>query len=125
MTNLSFHRVELAPGVGPLAPDCKNLDYAKTLNFSRIAGLLLLVVPLAAQTCMPGKLHVEVVDSQEGKVFNADIRVSSSKSTLSDLSTGTGGFAEAADVPCGTWSITVSKVDFETATQPVNIAGGE
>jgi hypothetical protein len=125
MTNLSFHCVELAPGVGPLAPDCKNLDYAKTLNFSRIAGLLLLVVPLAAQTCMPGKLHVEVVDSQEGKVFNADVRVGSSKSTLSDLSTGTGGFAEAVDVPCGTWSITVSKLDFETATQPVNIAGGE
>lgn len=95
------------------------------MNFSRIAGLLLLVVPLAAQTCEPGKLRVVVVDSQEGPIFDAEVRVASPKSARSDLSTGTGGFAEAADVPCGMWSITVSKLDFETSTQPVNIASGE
>jgi hypothetical protein len=103
-------------------PICRNdLDYAKTLKFSPIAALLLVVVPLSAQTCAPGKLRVVVIDSQQGKVFNADVRVLSAKSILSDLSTGTDGFIEAGEVPCGMWNVTVTKADFETSTQPVSI----
>jgi hypothetical protein len=81
-----------------------------------------LVAPLAAQTCAPGKLRVIVIDSQESPIFDADVRVLSPTATLASLSTRTEGLAEIEEVPCGNWSITVSKVDFETSTQSVDIA---
>jgi hypothetical protein len=106
-------------------------DYAKTLNFlpplarfpvTPFVTLLFLIAPLSAQTCTPGKLRVVVIDSQKGPIFDAEVRLTSATSTLGVFSTRTEGLAEVEEVQCGTLNITVTKVDFETSTQTIEIA---
>jgi hypothetical protein len=92
------------------------------LPLTPLVILLLLVTRLSAQTCGPGKLRVIVTDSQKSPIFDARVRVASNTSPLSDLSTQTDGLAEIEEVPCGTWNIAVSKVEFETSTQTIQIA---
>ncbi len=87
-----------------------------------LVTLLLLVAQLSAQTCAPGNLRVVVIDSQESPIFDAEVRVASTTSTLSNLSTRTEGLTEVEEIPCGTWNITVTKADFETSTQTIEIA---
>ncbi len=123
-------RCALSPPARPLAPQRRNKDYAKTLNFFpsltrcfvNLLVTLLLITHLAAQTCAPGKLRVIVTDSQQSPIFDAEVRVASATSSLGVLSTRTEGLAEVEEVPCGTWNITVSKVDFESSTQSIEIA---
>src|ERR1700688_4093289 len=69
------------------------MDYARVLNISALlarfpaALSVVLLAPLAAQTCAPGELRVLVIDSQVSPIFDAEVRAASGNSFLSSLST--------------------------------------
>src|SRR5580692_3787134 len=77
---------------------------------------------LSGQTCAPGELRVFVFDSQEAAVFEADVHVSFDAQSLGDHGTGTEGFADFAQIPCGPWTVTASKAGFESSIKAVQIA---
>ena len=89
-----------------------------------IAATLLFVAArgLSAQTCASGELRVIVLDSQESPVFNADVAVASDAASLESRSTQTLGVADFRKIPCGAWTVTVSKDGFDTTTRNVQIA---
>jgi len=86
-----------------------------------VGGACLFAPRLCAQVCLPGDLRVVVIDSQESFVFDADVSVASGTRTLGNRSTGTLGYAEFQQTPCGAWTATVAKEGFETATREVQI----
>ena len=71
---------------------------------------------------MPGELRVIVLDSQEGPVFEAEVALRSDASSLEKRSTRTTGIADFQAIPCGAWTLTVSKEGFEAKAQPILIA---
>ena len=60
-----------------------------------------------------------MVDSQEGPVFNAQVRLGADSRL-----TGTSGVADFKDVPCGSISVTASKDGFQPETKTVQITSG-
>jgi hypothetical protein len=85
------------------------------------ALLLASALPLAAQTCAPGELRVFVLDSQEGPVLEAEVRVAFGDQSLPMRDTGTEGFADFARLPCGPWTVTASKQGFEMTEKGIQI----
>ena len=98
------------------------LQYLRTL----VVLLPYLVLPLAmsAQTCATGELRVFVVDSQEGPIFEAQVRISAAEGMPIEHATQSNGIADFQDVPCGDWSVIVAKEGFETAVKTVQIKSG-
>jgi hypothetical protein len=92
----------------------------------RFVAISLLVnsVPVLAQSCAPGELRVAVVDSQESSVLAASVRVSSGNSIFGELSTQAAGVADFKGVPCGMWTVSVSREGFENAAKTTQVAGG-
>jgi len=84
--------------------------------------VLLCGARLSAQTCRPGELRVFVLDSQEGSVFEADVRMAFGDQSLGSHDTGTAGFADFARIPCGPWTVTASKEGFESSIRAVQIS---
>ena len=86
------------------------------------ATVLLFPITLVfAQTCAPGEVRAIVVDSQESPVFDANVHLASDTASLESRSTQTLGVADFKRVPCGSWTVTVGKDGFETATRQVRI----
>ncbi len=79
---------------------------------------------LSAQTCAPGELRVFVLDSQQGPVFDAHVRIGPDNAPLDDHSTGAMGSVDLKNVPCGSISVTASKEGFQPAVKTVQIASG-
>ena len=77
----------------------------------------------SAQTCNAGELRIIVIDSQESRVFDANVRLASDSGTLGERSTQTIGFADFAKVPCGAWTVTVNKEGFEPVVRPLQLNG--
>jgi hypothetical protein len=84
-------------------------------------SLLAFQASALAQTCAVGELRVIVVDSQESPVSDANVHLRSASTSLGDQSTQTAGFADFANIPCGSWTVAVAKEGFDTATKPVEI----
>ena len=74
---------------------------------------------LSAQTCKPGELRVLVKDSQEGPIFDAQVKIETLTKT-----TGTGGIVDFTDLPCGAYTIVASKPGFDDGKSAVVIGGG-
>jgi len=85
--------------------------------------LLLLLVPLVAcaQTCAPGELRVFVVDTEQGPVFDAQVRITSDFGTPAERTTESSGTSDFAQIPCGVWSVLAAKEGFEPAVKTVQI----
>src|SRR5215471_13749572 len=75
------------------------------------------VARLSAQKCAPGELRVIVIDSQESPVFDAEVRVNSETASIGARSTQAAGLADFENIPCGAWSIAVTKEGFEPSTK--------
>ena len=90
-------------------------------QLQRITACWLLVfwAQLPAQTCKPGELRVLVKDSQEGPIFDAQVKAGSLEKT-----TGTSGLADFNDVPCGQYTVVASKLGFDDGESTVEIASG-
>ena len=71
--------------------------------------------------CAPGELRVFVVDSQEGPVFDAQVRISSGAGAPVEHVTPANGIADFQKVPCGAWSVITAKEGFEAAVKTVQI----
>ncbi len=85
-----------------------------------LAGAALLILGRAwGQVCAPGELRVFVVDSQEGPVFSAQVRVGADNRL-----TGTSGVADFKEVPCGSLSVTASKEGFQPEAKTLQITSG-
>jgi hypothetical protein len=93
-------------------------------KFALVVLLLLLVCTLHGQTCAPGEVRVFVVDSQEGPVFGAQVRIASEGGAPMERSTLASGIADFQKVPCGTWNAIASKEGFEAAIKSVQIKSG-
>lgn len=101
--------------------------YSEDLVISRTLAFLVLAAILTAavargQNCPPGELRVIVLDSQESPIVDANVNVASNSTPAGDRSTQTSGLAAFEKVPCGAWTVTVTKDGFETATRTVEIA---
>jgi Carboxypeptidase regulatory-like domain len=88
------------------------------------AMLLIFSGTVRGQACAPGELRVFVVDSQEGPVFDAQVRITSDSGTPVENVTQTSGIADFAKVPCGAWSVIAAKAGFEAAVKAVQISTG-
>jgi hypothetical protein len=80
---------------------------------------------MLAQNCPPGELRVIVLDSQKSPVRDTSVRVGAASISLGPRSTQTTGLADFPNIPCGSWTVTVTSADFETVTQAVEIAGAK
>ncbi len=100
-----------APRIGTLVP----------------VSLLLLSVGAAsslAQTCDPGELRVLVRDSQEASIYDAKVHLGSDKVEIGNETTPTSGIAYFEKVPCGAWTVRVTKDGFGTKNLPVEVTSG-
>jgi len=77
-----------------------------------------------AQTCAPGELRVFVVDSQQGPVFDAQVKIGPETAPLDERLTGTQGVIDFKNVPCGEVAVTASKEGFQPASKIVQMARG-
>jgi hypothetical protein len=88
---------------------------------------LLLPASAPAQICLPGELRVFVKDSQEGPIYDAQVRVASA-ATADSTEAGTHqtpatGLADFENVGCGYWMVRASKEGFEDAAATAQITG--
>src|SRR5260370_5834372 len=77
-----------------------------------------------AQTCAPGELRVFVMDSQQGTAFDAQARIGPENDPLDERPTGTQGFVDFKNVPCGVVTVTASKEGFQAAVKVAQMASG-
>jgi len=78
-----------------------------------------------AQTCIPGELRVVVIDSQETAIFDAVVSATSGAVSQEKRLTGAQGSVAFEKIPCGSWTITVSKDGFRAATKVAEVKSGE
>jgi hypothetical protein len=112
---------------------CRKCAPPSGIRLLTLALVSCLPVLAQAQTCKPGELRVLVKDSQEGPVYNAQVRVGSDqpasgkvgadKIEIRAQGTPAQGFAEFQNVPCGTWTVLASKEGFEETKTTVEITG--
>ena len=74
-----------------------------------------------AQTCTPGELRVFVVDTEQGPVFDAQVRLSSEAGTPVEHVTQSSGVSDFKELACGVWSVLAAKEGFEPATKTLQI----
>jgi hypothetical protein len=95
------------------------------LGFGSSTAIFLLSAPLlCGQTCQPGELRVFVKDSQQAAIFDAQVRIGLGASDIALRITETGGIADFPNVPCGSWTVRVSKSGFEDRESAVQVASG-
>jgi hypothetical protein len=78
---------------------------------------------LLAQDCHPGEVRIYVKDTLEGPVFQARVRLGSAAKEIGEFTTRTEGVADFANVPCGSWTATVTKAGFEDGSISIQTAG--
>ena len=117
------NRRRLAPHQ-PLEPSAPTSWLAPFEKSAVFALLFLLPLVMRAQTCAPGELRVFVVDSEEGPVFDAQVRITSDTAPPVEQLTGSSGITDFRAVPCGTWSVLAAKEGFEPVAKPVQITTG-
>ena len=88
-----------------------------------VALTLAFPVTATAQSCGPGEIHVIVRDSQQSPVYDAVVRVDSPGALAGQHSTSSQGTAEFGNVPCGVWTVHVSKDGFDESKATLQILG--
>jgi hypothetical protein len=85
--------------------------------------LLLAVATAYAQQCGPIEVRVSVKDSQESPIFDAQVTILGANKLPAPAieSTRSEGFAIFKSVPCGEWTVTVSKEGFEDRSALVTL----
>jgi hypothetical protein len=78
---------------------------------------------LPAQDCHSGEVRIYVKDTLEGPVFQARVRLGSPAKEIGEFTTRTEGVADFANVPCGSWTATVTKAGFEDGSISIQTAG--
>lgn len=98
---------------------CEMVYPPRTVRMRLVTVFLALVAgPVMAQNCQPGEVRVFVVDSQNGPVLNANVRIASPDGKpFAERLTNTPGGADFQGVPCGSWLVTASKDGFEPASK--------
>lgn len=87
---------------------------------------LLAMLPLVmwGQTCAPGELRVFVVDTEQGPVFDAQVRMTADSGTPAEHLTQSSGITDFQAVPCGVWAVLATKEGFEPAVKTVQVTNG-
>lgn len=76
---------------------------------------------LLAQACAPSELRIQVKDSQESLIFDAEVKISSASGDIASQITPSQGMADFKTVPCGEITVRASKIGFENATITVTV----
>src|SRR5205823_12019118 len=97
-----------------------NFHVSKTLA-SRVLLVCVFIARCAGQTCRPADLRVLVRDSQERLIFDAQVRVASESVEVGIAKTPALGLVEFKSVPCGAWTVRVSKEGFDEVASTVQI----
>ena len=94
-------------------------------RYADAAALSVLVCVLGcrapAQTCQPGELRVIVKDTDEGAIYEAQVRLGSDATEVGQLTTSTAGIADFEHVPCGDWTARADKGGFEEGSNVVHM----
>ncbi|HEY3835531.1 MAG TPA: TonB-dependent receptor [Bryobacteraceae bacterium] len=75
-----------------------------------------------AQTCA-GEVRVFVVDSQQGPIFEAQVRISVEGGAPNERSTQSNGIADFQNVACGNLSVIAAKDGFDAAVKTIQVKG--
>ncbi len=80
---------------------------------ARLFLLLGFVGLLCGQDCHPGEIRIYIKDTLETPVLNARVQLASEGKVFGVFTTRTEGLADFTSVPCGAWTVSVTKEGFE------------
>ena len=86
-----------------------------SLSFPRLAS---------GQECQTGQIHVFVKDSQEGPIYNAQVRLASGVNNIAVKFTQADGTADFSNSPCGSLQVFASKPGFDEQLKTVEMTAG-